>query len=373
MARVAIIGGFLGSGKTSAILRLARLLQDRGRRVAVIMNDQGQELVDTQLAQLGAVPVGEVTGGCFCCKFEDLHATMTRLLEEARPDVLFAEAVGSCTDVKATVVRPLQEKYPELVELAPFTVFVDPARYEELAGESAGRHGDPDQNLLAYLFHKQLEEAQVIALNKIDLLPAETAEEYGFSLAVRYPAAQVRPVSAVTGAGLDDLLQVLASSTADRRTLHELDYDRYAEAEARLAWLNAAGVCRSVEFAGFSPRGWVERLATGLMERFRAEACVIGHVKIQLVTPSGHTTLSLTRTTEEGLAFRAEQTRPVGEATLLINARVEVPVQRLDEIVSATLRSTDLGRRTRTEIQTWQCFSPPRPRPTFRMTEAGVA
>ena len=373
MARVAIVGGFLGSGKTSTILRLSRILQDRGRRVAVIMNDQGQELVDTELARLGDVPVGEVTGGCFCCRFEDLHGTMTRLLDEMKPDLLFAEAVGSCTDVKATVVRPLQEKYPDLVELAPLTVFVDPARFHELSGDRAGRDGDPERNLLAYLFHKQLEEAQVIALNKVDLLGEEAAEELAFSLSVRYPKAQVRAVSALTGSGLDDLIEVLSSASADSRTISDLDYDRYAQAEARLAWLNASGLCRSLDFAGFSPRQWIESLALHLKERFRAEACVIGHVKLQLATPSGHTTLSLTRTSEEGLSFRAEQAAPVGEATLLVNARVELQVPRLEEIVSTALTATDDAINTRTEIQAWQCFSPPRPRPTYRLTEAAVA
>src|SRR5205085_636715 len=225
------------------------------------------------------VPVGEVTGGCFCCRFEDLHGTMTRLLDEMKPDLLFAEAVGSCTDVKATVVRPLQEKYPDLVELAPLTVFVDPARFHELSGDRAGRDGDPERNLLAYLFHKQLEEAQVIALNKVDLLGEEAAEELAFSLSVRHPKAQVRAVSALTGSGLDDLLEVL---------------------------------------------------------------------------------------------FRAEQTAPVGEATLLVNARVELQVPRLEEIVSTALRATDDAINTRTEIQAWQCFSPPRPRPTYRLTGAAA-
>jgi G3E family GTPase len=370
MARVAIIGGFLGAGKTSTILKLSHILQDRGKRVAVIMNDQGQELVDTELARLTDVPVGEVTGGCFCCRFEDLYDTMTRLLEEMKPDVLFAEAVGSCTDVKATVVRPLQEKYPGLVELAPLTIFLDPARYQELVGEGARRGGDPDQDLLAYLFHKQLEEAQVIALNKVDLLSDEAVEELGFSLSLRYPRAQVRAVSALTGTGLDDLLDLLGSTTADGRTISEIDYDRYAQAEARLAWLNASGVCRSLDFGGFSPKAWIERLATGLKERFRAESCIIGHVKLQLVTPSGHTTASLTRTSEEGIDFRSEQAAPVGEANLLINARVELEVPRLEEIARTTLEATNQAMSTETQVQAWQCFSPSRPRPTYRLAEA---
>ena len=74
-------GGFLGSGKTTALAALAKRLIERGMRVGFITNDQSENLADTiivrqMLAGLG-VPVEEVVKGCFCCKFDDLVATMS--------------------------------------------------------------------------------------------------------------------------------------------------------------------------------------------------------------------------------------------------------------------------------------------------------
>ncbi|HXR40234.1 MAG TPA: GTP-binding protein, partial [Terracidiphilus sp.] len=96
-----IVGGFLGAGKTSLILAAARELELRGLRCAVILNDQSDELVDTHHADAQGLLAREVTGGCFCCKFSRLIEVIEDL-QATSPDVIFAEPVGSCTDISAT-------------------------------------------------------------------------------------------------------------------------------------------------------------------------------------------------------------------------------------------------------------------------------
>ena len=63
--------GMLGAGKTTLIVESAKRLIRDGRRVGVITNDQGTGLIDTSLAEVARIPVGEVAGGCFCCRFSD--------------------------------------------------------------------------------------------------------------------------------------------------------------------------------------------------------------------------------------------------------------------------------------------------------------
>ncbi len=60
-----VVGGFLGSGKTTAIIGAAKYLMAHGKRVGVVTNDQGRYLVDTAFFRSEAVPTVEVTGGCF--------------------------------------------------------------------------------------------------------------------------------------------------------------------------------------------------------------------------------------------------------------------------------------------------------------------
>ena len=120
---VHLVGGFLGSGKTTAIRSACELLEQRGETASVITNDQGTLLVDTAFLQ-GSHPTREVTGGCFCCRYDQL----VELLTEARRDGaqhVFAEAVGSCADLVATVVRPLLGSASGPIDRVSFTAMVE--------------------------------------------------------------------------------------------------------------------------------------------------------------------------------------------------------------------------------------------------------
>src|SRR6516164_497347 len=100
--RFVMVGGFLGAGKTTTLARLARFYLDRGQKVGLVTNDQAQDLVDTTSLRSQGFSVEEVPGACFCCRFNDLVAKVGELESAARPDVILAEPVGSCTDLVAT-------------------------------------------------------------------------------------------------------------------------------------------------------------------------------------------------------------------------------------------------------------------------------
>ena len=134
---IACVGGFLGAGKTTALVRAARELMRRGLRVGVITNDQGDALVDTEVMRGFGLPTEEITGGCFCCKFDELVDHAQRLLDQAQPDVILAEAVGSCADLSATVYQPLRRYYADQFDLAPLSIFVEPSRLRAFAGGDA--------------------------------------------------------------------------------------------------------------------------------------------------------------------------------------------------------------------------------------------
>src|SRR5689334_10687221 len=110
--KVFLIGGFLGSGKTTAIQQACNMLRRAGARVGVITNDQGEDLVDTGFFQHHGIAVNEVPNGCFCCNYTAFTEALLSLQQTAQPDVIFAEAVGSCTDLIATIATPLQSFAP---------------------------------------------------------------------------------------------------------------------------------------------------------------------------------------------------------------------------------------------------------------------
>jgi len=96
------------------------------------MNDQGENLVDSALGRTLGLTTTEVTGGCFCCRFDQLAATTISVVERQAVDVVFAEAVGSCTDLSANSHPSAARLLGERFAVAPLTVLVDPARLREL-------------------------------------------------------------------------------------------------------------------------------------------------------------------------------------------------------------------------------------------------
>src|SRR5436305_11420219 len=186
--RFVMLGGFLGAGKTTALARLARHLQQRGQRVGLVTNDQAQDLVDTNSLRSQGFTVGEVPGACFCCKFDDLVGTVEQLQERERPDIILAEPVGSCTDLVATVVQPLKALYGARFEVAPYAVLFKPSHGLRILRNEASAGFSPKA---AYIFTKQLEEADAIVINRIDELTPEALEELATLVASHSPGTPV--------------------------------------------------------------------------------------------------------------------------------------------------------------------------------------
>src|SRR5436190_10880967 len=166
--RFVMVGGFLGAGKTTTLARLARFYLGRGQKVGLVTNDQAQDLVDTTSLRSQGFPVEEVPGACFCCRFNDLVGKVGQLEADERPDVILAEPVGSCTDLVATVVQPLKDLYGTRFEVAPYPVLFKPSHGLKILRKQGGGFSPK----AAYIFRKQLEEADVILLNRIDELAA---------------------------------------------------------------------------------------------------------------------------------------------------------------------------------------------------------
>src|SRR5262249_13310009 len=156
----------------------------RGQKVGLVTNDQAADLVDTTSLRSQGFPVEEIAGACFCCRFDDLVSTVTTLEKAERPDVILAEPVGSCTDLVATVVQPLKDLSGTRSSVAPYPVLFKPShgirilRNEEGSGFSAKA---------AYIFRKQLEEADAIAINRIDELDPATLKELSKLIGEQFP------------------------------------------------------------------------------------------------------------------------------------------------------------------------------------------
>jgi len=366
-ARYIMIGGFLGSGKTTAIAQMAQRLTDQGYKVGLITNDQGNELVDTAMLRSRGFATEEIPGGCFCCRFNSLVDAAQKLNAESRPDVFIAEPVGSCTDLVATVSYPLRRMYGEDFRIAPLSVLVDPvraARVFEL--NEGGRFSDK----VRYIYKKQLEEADVIVINKCDILEDCDIAMLGQRLNEEYPNAQIFEASARDGRGLNDWFAHLWDAEQQARMAMEIDYAIYAEGEALLGWLNCtAKLSSETEFdANKALRVLCKRIQVRLAERDGE----IAHLKMTFSPSEGLSDIAVVNLVRNDYVSELSQELDdaVSSGQLIINMRAEAAPETLNEAVEHGL--TSLRERfpgLETTLEHAEYFRPGKPEPTHRIAD----
>lgn len=357
-----MIGGFLGAGKTTTILRLAEYYRAQGRRVAIVTNDQASDLVDTLLLRSQGFDVGEVAGACFCCSFNELTTVMQSVSEDARPDVILAEPVGSCTDLVATVLRPLQQLYRRPLHLAPYGVIIKPSHGFKILGGNGGGFSPKAE----YIFRKQLEEADFIIINRVDQLSEAQQHQISQMLGQQFPGLPLLRCSAKSGQGLDALLRRVDSSERDWGRPLELDYDIYAEGEAELGWLNC-----QLQLRGDQPIE-IDELLLSLLEQLRQallqESAEVAHLKAIAVVDGGHAVANVISSDQPAVLSLASELQQ-NSVGLVINARVGVAPERLEQLVRAVLAGQAEARQLRAELTAIQSLRPGRPVPTHRLVD----
>jgi G3E family GTPase len=359
-----MIGGFLGAGKTTAVAQLAQQLTQRGLRVGLVTNDQGNQLVDTAMLRARGFETEEISGGCFCCRFNSLMEAAQRLSVSTRPDVFIAEPVGSCTDLVATVSYPLRRIYGSAFSIAPLSVLVDPVRALRVLGLAEGA---AFSEKVRYIYRKQLEEADVIVINKMDLLDRTRADRLREALTDQFPRAEQFEVSARDGTGLDPWFARISTGSQSGQRAMQIDYDDYAEGEALLGWLNA-----TLELQGaslFDPNAWLMNFGTLLQQRLLQHGAEVAHLKMTLDPQNSFGDLAVMNLVRSDyvpeLSQRLEE--PVQTAQLIVNLRAEAVPEILREAVTSALTAAESGGKVRARLDHIECFKPGRPQPTHRL------
>lgn len=312
MPKFAVISGFLGAGKTTVMMALTK----HDPAVAMISNDLGEgvELADHRFAKLSGCDASQITDECICFCHDRLIETMEARFQAGRSLVV--------SDIPGFGVGALEHVYHGLagrLDFAPFTVLIEPATIAELR---AG--GD-----MAHIQDAQLREADLIVLNKCDLLSPEEAAEACAYLAEQYPEAEVLPVSARRGDGIDALFRALMEGKASMRH-PEIDYDgdplQNEMASLSEAYYQYHAIVCCFDFDGTD---YLRELA----EEIAVNPVRIPHLKVLAWTPEGDygkvdwmsgQPLEITRPFE----------RRCTELAVIINATASCDPKLLDDMIS---------------------------------------
>lgn len=358
-----MVGGFLGAGKTTTLARLAQHYTSEGLNVGIVTNDQAADLVDTNMLRSLGFDVGEVAGACFCCSFDDLMATVRRLGEIQRPDIILAEPVGSCTDLVATVIQPIRQLFDAEFVIAPYAVILKPSHGLRIL--------DPTRNVgfspkAAYIFTKQLEEADLILLNRIDELEEKDAKRLEALLKNHVSDTPVLRTSARDGTGFSELIDWLQRDGEFGRRLLDIDYDTYAEGEAELGWLNSS--LRLTASEDVSLDDVLLSVVNQLRDDLAAASLETAHLKA-IGLWEGFFCVANLVSSDSAAELSLPSGCRVSTADVTINARVACDPTELENMVHRAVNRVLDEYGASANFRSTQSFRPGRPVPTHRVTE----
>lgn len=361
--RYVMVGGFLGAGKTTTLARLASDYMKQGLTVGIVTNDQADDLVDTNLLRSLGFDVGEVAGACFCCNFNELMTTVEKLGTEKRPDVILAEPVGSCTDLVATVIQPIKKLYDAEFQIAPYSVILKPSHGRRVLRNEAGTGFSPKA---AYILRKQIEEADLVLVNRCDELSEEQAAELETLIRAAAPDRPVLRISARTGSGFDAFHECLKMEGDYGRRILDIDYDTYADGEAELGWLNSSvQISSEGEFdLDHLLLSVVQTLQKSLSE-LPAEAAHLKAIGLW----EGFFGVANLVSSETGAELSLPSHCQAKSAELVVNARVACDPAALETLVIAAVNQVVGEVGATCEFRKTQSFRPGRPEPTHRLAE----
>ncbi len=193
--KIYILGGFLGSGKTTLLMKMADKLIEKGNKVSILVNEAGSIGVDGTTMKNDGYNSVELPSGCICCSLAGtMQDALVNIKKDYNPDVLLIEPTGLAFSGKVKEAIELINYEAELIRIVGI---FDGPRFKLFTSKKKE------------FYTKQLEDSDILVMNKMDLTPENVKKEAIDWMAANIPGRKVYQVVGTTGEGLEPVFKEL--------------------------------------------------------------------------------------------------------------------------------------------------------------------
>ncbi len=339
-----VTSGFLGAGKTTSMIAFANSINSRGLgKAAILANDLGaSNIVDAEFTATTGITTLPISGNCICYQHENLVDKLHQL-EASGADIIFSDIPGCGIGALDHVYLELDDKEKGQFALMPFMCIVDPERIKMIMPENA------DINLpeeMKFLLDAQMAEADIIVLNKIDTISKDEAAAITGFIKQNYPAVPVMAMSALTGAGADEVVDYILGNKA--AAVHkEIGYgsDAFVAAESKLSWFNTRIFMEQREDKNIDFNEVIADIFEEIRKGLASKKSNVPHLKMFAADDAENMT-DFFKASLIGIDYDVEYARKLDKKysalSLVINARAAAQSQDMSDIVSDALDSVSV-------------------------------
>lgn len=274
-----VTSGFLGAGKTTAMIAFARNINGRGLgEAAILANDLGAGyIVDAEFTAAAGITTLPISGGCICYQHDNLVGKLHQL-EATGADVVFSDIPGCGIGAMDHVYIELKENEAEEFELLPFTCIVDPERMRMVMPENAGLNL-PEE--MKFLLDAQMAEADLIVLNKTDVISEAEAGRITEFIRGVYPDKKVMMMSSIMGTGVSEVVDYLLANRSEAKH-REIGYgsDEFIAAESKMSWFNTRVYMQQREDRNLDFNEVIKDIFEGIREGLNETGGNVPHLKM---------------------------------------------------------------------------------------------
>ena len=339
-----VVSGFLGAGKTTAMIAFSRDIKRRGLgSPAVLANDLGAgNIVDAEFCVAAGVMTLPISGGCICYQHENLVGKLHQL-ESAGADVIFSDIPGCGIGALDHVYLELSEKEKGEFELMPFLCIVDPERMKMVMPEQANLNL-PEE--MSFLLDAQMAEADLIVLNKADSVSEEEVESITAFIKNIYPKTPVMTMSAMKGTGVSEVVDYLLANRSE--AVHrEIGYgsDEFIAAEEKMSWFNTRVYLQHREEKDINFNEVIADIFEGIRDGLKENGSNVPHLKM-FAADSDEELTDFFKASMIGVDYDVIYDRRLDRKyttlSLIINARCAADAVVMSDIVSDAVDAVSL-------------------------------